>query len=249
MKKQKTIKSISAIIIAMMLILTQVFSVSALYKKAYELDKDELLNEAWSYYEQRNIKYTSDIMPEEVAFSASLARYEMKNYLKDYTPLNKDVTVSDVANDFSEYLGQKYADITIDVDENDNIYEIDSNGNRYDWKYDSESDDFVCTDSNGKVIKTYDRYHTEAELATKPTTKVTNPIATQNSEIQEYKQEAVELTNPPEETTLSATEDTAIDSNSDSGMSTTQIIILSVIGVAIIGGCVGLVYMIIKKKK
>ena len=37
--------------ITFLLIILQTISASALYKKAYELEKDELLSEVWSIYE------------------------------------------------------------------------------------------------------------------------------------------------------------------------------------------------------
>lgn len=247
MKKVRRIISAS---VCMLLIIIQTVTVSALYKKAYECSKDELFDEAWSYYEQRNIKYSESVMPEPIAFEASMARYELKLYLEDYEPLNKDVTVSDVANEFSEYLEEKYNDITFDIDENDNIYEINSDGNKYSWTYNESLDQFECKDSSEKLIKSYNRYHPENET-TVPTN--TTSVSEENSQADIQYEEAKPVQNS-ETDNSSSDGGTVVSSQSDeeetpSGMNATQIIILCVVGAGIIIVVCGIVYTIHKNKK
>lgn len=242
--------------ITFLLIILQTISVSALYKKAYELNKDELLSEVWSIYEDRNVHYKEDVIPEHVALEVSITRYEMREYLKDYKPLNKDITVSDVAKEFYEHMKDVFSDTTINIDDDGNIYEIDKDGNKYNWTYDSKKDDFICTDSKGNMIKSYDRYHLKSESEQATTiTHLENKSGTNNQgskayTISEKHTSANENKNEVVETkeAVEATKDTAVN-NSNSGMSSSQIIILSVIGGAVIIGIGAVGYMAIKNKK
>ncbi len=242
--------------ITFLLIILQTISASALYKKAYELEKAELLSEVWSIYEDRNIHYKEDVIPEHVALEVSIARYEMREYLKDYEPLNKDITVSDVAKEFYEHMKNVFSDVTIGIDDDGNIYEVDKDGNKYNWTYDSKKDDFICTDSKGNMIKSYDRYHLESESEQTTTiSPIENKSETNNQgskvyAISEKHTSANENKNEVVETkeAVEATKDTAVN-NSNNGMSSGQIIILSVLGGAVIIGISAVGYMAIKNKK
>ena len=148
----RKVRKFAVAAIAVLLIVLQTFGVSAAYKKAYECTKDELYNEAWYYFELRNINYSSAEMPEPVALYASMSRYYLNVFLDDYTPENRDVTVSKVANLFYEYMKEKTADVdTLDVDDNGQLYELLTDGTRLIWTYDESTDRFIRYDDTAKL--------------------------------------------------------------------------------------------------
>lgn len=174
-------------------------------------------------------------------------------FLDDYTPENKDVTVSNVANLFYEYMKEKTADVdTLDVDDNGQLYELLTDGTKLIWTYEASSDKFIRYDDNGKIAESYDRYHPEEETDSSNTDSSdtqssesenshNQAVANSKSDVDGSKVEAIAETQP----TTAEAEATA----DDNGMSTGQIVVLSIIGGLIVigGGTVGV--MAVKKKK
>lgn len=249
----RKVRKLAIAAIAVLLIALQTFCVSAAYKKAYECTKDELYNEAWYYFELRNINYSESEMPEPIALYASMSRYYLGVFLDDYTPENRDVTVSNVANLFYEYMKEKTADVdTLDVDDNGQLYELLTDGTKLIWTYDESSDKFIRYNDNGEIAESYDRYHPERETGSSNTDSSdtqssesenshNQAVANSKSDVDGNEVEAIAETQP----TTAGAEATA----DDNGMSTGQIVVLSIIGGLIVigGGTVGV--MAVKKKK
>ena len=123
-----------------------------------------------------------------------------------------------------------------------------TDGTKLIWTYDASSDKFIRYDDNGKIAESYDRYHPEGETDSSNTDSSdtqssesenshNQAVANSKSDVDGSKVEAIAETQPTE-----ATAD-------DNGMSTGQIVVLSIIGGLIVigGGTVGV--MAVKKKK
>ena len=144
---------------------------------------------------------------------------------------------------------------TIDYGDDGKIYETYTDGSKYLWTYDAETDKFTRTDSDGKVIESYDRYHPDYEKNLTTEAPVTTESATQKQDKTYYEKAEVEQSSDVigEETEANAeTQPTTAEAEAtadDNGMSTGQIVVLSIIGGLIVigGGTVGV--MAVKKKK
>lgn len=168
-------KRICVIAVAVMLAVISTFVVSAKshpYKKAYECTKDELYNEVWNVYADLQLLNGHDHskpLDDITAVIASRDKFYLKNYLEDYTPLNHGVSIANVANEFIEYMKKELEGVdTIDYGDDGKIYETYTDGSKYLWTYDAETDKFTRTDSDGKVIESYDRYHPDYEKISQP---------------------------------------------------------------------------------
>lgn len=171
----KNTKRICVIAVAVMLAVISTFVVSAKshpYKKAYECTKDELYNEVWNVYADLQLLNGHDHskpLDDITAVIASRDKFYLKNYLEDYTPLNHGVSIANVANEFIEYMKKELEGVdTIDYGDDGKIYETYTDGSKYLWTYDAETDKFTRTDSDGKVIESYDRYHPDYEKISQP---------------------------------------------------------------------------------
>ena len=144
---------------------------------------------------------------------------------------------------------------TIDYGDDGKIYETYTDGSKYLWTYDAETDKFTRTDSDGKVIESYDRYHPDYEKNLTTEAPVTTESATQKQDKTYYEKAVAEQSSDVigEETEANAeTQPTTAEAEAtadDNGMSTGQIVVLSIIGGLIVigGGTVGV--MAVKKKK
>lgn len=258
----KNTKKICIVAVAVILAVISTFVVSAKsnpYKKAYECTKDELYSEVWDVYadlQLLNGRDHSKPLDDITAVIASRDKFYLKNYLEDYTPLNHGVTIANVANEFIEYMKKELEGIdTIDYGNDGKIYETYTDGSKYLWTYDAETDKFTRTDSDGKVIESYDRYHPDYEKNL--TTEA--PVTTESATLQQdktYDEEAVAEQSSDiigeDIETIAETQPTTAEAEtetSDNGMSTGQIVVLSIIGGLIVigGGTVGI--MAVKKKK
>ena len=120
---------------------------------------------------------------------------------------------------------------------------------------DAETDKFTRTDSDGKVIESYDRYHPDYGKNLTTEAPVTTESATQKQDKTYYEKAVAEQSSDVigEETEADAeTQPTTAEGEAtadDNGMSTEQIVVLSIIGGLIVigGGTVGV--MAVKKKK
>ena len=247
-------KLIVALMITAMLVVS-VVSVSAVseYDKVVYITKEEFNDKMWDMYLSVSRIDEDTILDEKDAFTVSMGRYELTSFLEDYEPLNSDISVSDAYQEFSAHLKDVFEDIKIDVDENGNIYEEHKDGSKYDWTYNADKDMFVCTNKNGNIEKTYDRYHTDYELQHKEDTTVQEETqATTQEESYNYVEAKPYVDNSESNTQVKKDAAVAEVATSDSaeitsGMSTPQVIILSFVGVAIIGGIVALIFTYKKK--
>lgn len=127
-----------------------------------------------------------------------------------------------------------------------------TDGTKLIWTYDASSDKFIRYDDNGKIAESYDRYHPEGETDSSNTDSSdtqssesenshNQAVANSKSDVDGSKVEAIAETQP----TTAEAEATS----DDNGMSTGQIVVLSIIGGLIVigGGTVGV--MAVKKKK
>ncbi len=250
-------KTIFTFLMIVTLSVTQITTVFAYYDRVCDLTSAELYDEVWNMYYFDNFQSFEDEENEALALEASITRYELKKFLSDYEPINRDVNVSDVEKEYYQYLQDVvFKDIDMVVDEDGNIYEyLKSNPDeRHYWTYDESSDKFVCSDAEDKIIKTYDRYYADKNTSAKPTKKSSNnsnsgskastPTVTKSNAA------SGTTTSVTETATSPATDDIVHTENMNSaGMSTTQIIILSVVGTLIVGGIIFIIYTAVKRKK
>lgn len=251
-------KTIFTFLIIATFSVTQITTVFAYYDRVCDLTSAELYDEVWNMYYFDNFQSFEDEENEVLALEASITRYELKNFLADYEPINRDVNVSDVEKEYYQCLQDVvFKDIDMAVDEDGNIYEyLKSNPDeKHYWTYDESSDKFVCSNAENKIIKTYDRYYADKNTSAKPTKKNSNNSNSGSKAstptVTKSKAASGTTTSVSEPTdTNSATVDTTDTENMNSaGMSTTQIIILSVIGSLIVGGIIFIIYTAVKKKK
>ena len=240
--------------IAVLLIALQTFCVSAAYKKKHmNVPKTSCITKRGII---SNCETSITVSPKCLNLLPCMLQCQdiiLVFFLDDYTPENKDVTVSNVANLFYEYMKEKTADVdTLDVDDNGQLYELLTDGTKLIWTYDASSDKFIRYDDNGKIAESYDRYHPEGETDSSNTDSSdtqssesenshNQAVANSKSDVDGSKVEAIAETQP----TTAEAEATA----DDNGMSTGQIVVLSIIGGLIVigGGTVGV--MAVKKKK
>lgn len=255
---KKINKTIFTFLMIVTLSVTQITTVFAYYDRVCDLTSAELYDEVWDMYYFDNFQSFEDEENEVLALEASITRYELKNFLADYEPINRDVNVSDVEKEYYQYLQDVvFKDIDMAVDEDGNIYEyLKSNPDeKHYWTYDESSDKFVCSNAENKIIKTYDRYYADKNTSAKPTKKNSNNSNSGSKAstptVTKSKAASGTTTSVSEPTdTNSATVDTTDTENMNSaGMSTTQIIILSVIGSLIVGEIIFIIYTAVKKKK
>lgn len=255
---KKINKTIFTFLMIVTLSVTQITTVFAYYDRVCDLTSAELYDEVWDMYYFDNFQSFEDEENEVLALEASITRYELKNFLADYEPINRDVNVSDIEKEYYQYLQDVvFKDIDMAVDEDGNIYEyLKSNPDeKHYWTYDESSDKFVCSNAENKIIKTYDRYYADKNTSAKPTKKNSNNSNSGSKAstptVTKSKAASGTTTSVSEPTdTNSATVDTTDTENMNSaGMSTTQIIILSVIGSLIVGEIIFIIYTAVKKKK
>lgn len=259
-------KIICVICSILCLLFTQVLTVSAnTYseysgKRIISITEEQLFNSIWEY--QLYVTIPDEELETGETVVASVKHYELKKFLSDYEPINRDVTVSDVSNDFTEWLDDKYskAGTTIEKDDNNNYYEykIDNPDEKFYYSYDEATDQYICKDTDGKIMKTYPKYHYEPEDSASSSVTDSNSSSAKpnnggnynNSQSSAYAE--AETTIVEAETAIveaeiaTAEQDATIQT--DDGMSGTQITILIVLGVLVAIGAVVVVVMIIKKR-
>lgn len=252
---KKINKTIFTFLMIVTLSVTQITTVFAYYDRVCDLTSAELYDEVWDMYYFDNFQSFEDEENEVLALEASITRYELKNFLADYEPINRDVNVSDVEKEYYQYLQDVvFKDIDMAVDEDGNIYEyLKSNPDeKHYWTYDESSDKFVCSNAENKIIKTYDIYYPENKISAQKSEKSSNK-SNSNSSISSQKDTSntvLGTTSVTETATNSATIDTVdTESMNHAGMTTVQIIILFIISVMIFIGIIFIIYTAVKKKK
>lgn len=264
----KTKKIICVILSVLCLLLTQMLTVSANTYSEYDgkriinITEEELFNALWEY--ELYVSVPDEELETGDTVVASITYYELNEFLSDYEPINRDVTVSDVSNDFSEWLEDKYskAGTTIEKDENNNYYEynVDNPDEKFYYSYDEATDQYVCKDNSGKIMKTYAKYHYEGEDLTYSEADSSSSSAEQ-SDVGDYNESYSSASSGSSSSSVSyaeaevataiveaTTEQPTEVQSDDSGMSNTQIVILVVLGVLVAIGAVVAIVMVIKKR-
>lgn len=253
MKKIRKILITMLIIVALSII--QNITAFAYYDRVCDLTSDELYDEVWNMFYFDNFQSFEGEENEALALEMSITRYELKDFLIDYEPINRDVNVSDVEKEYYQYLQEVvFKDIEMATDEDGNIYEyfISNPAEKYFWVYDKSSNKFVCSDADNKIIKTYDRYYPENKTSAQASKKsINNSNSGSNVSSQKCTSNIGEdtTTSATELTTNPATVDTVDTEKNNTGMTTTQIIILCIIGAMIVAGLIFIGFTATKKKK
>lgn len=154
------------------------------YDKVTYMTEDEIFNEVWEMYAERNYHGEKDFT---TALKLAISKGELKKYVHNYKPINEDVDVNDVKNEFGKYLSNTLGDTEITENNDGKVYEYneDNPTDRYYWTYNTSNKKFVCQDNNGKIIKSYDgafyeKKRTKQATAT-TTTEVTSEPVTESS--------------------------------------------------------------------
>lgn len=248
---KKLNKIIITMIIIVTLIVTQIITAFAYYDRVCDLTSEELFDTVWDMYYFDNFQSFEDEDNEALALEVSITRVELKNFLADYEPINKDVNVSDVEKEYYQYLQDVvFKDIEMSVDEDGNIYEYqkDNPDEKNYWAYNESSDKFVCTDSDNKVIKSYDRFYPENDKSSSSSSKSSKAHSSSvSSKENKSKKTTVITTTIADNASIPATSDTAqTDSNK---LSPIQMIVLSVISIMIVIGIVFISFLAAKRRK
>lgn len=203
-------------------------------KVTYMTD-EEIFNEVWYEYYWSTFGYDGD------PFMISIARNELVEFLKDYEPLNKDTSISDVESDFHEYGKEKYSDTTIEKTENGYVeFPNDNPDDKITYTYDEEKKMYIGTDESGKIEKTYDRYFPEEDK----NVYVNSDNSTSSNTSSQAAGSGSTTTSSRQ--TEESSQNTQVQQSAEENNSTFQVIILTVIGILI---CIGIITIIIIKKK
>lgn len=177
------IKKISSLMLIALVMMTTIVTAFA-YDKVTYMTEDEIFNEVWEMYAERNYHGEKDFT---TALKLAISKGELKKYVHNYKPINEDVDVNDVKNEFGKYLSNTLGDTEITEDNDGKVYEYnkDNPSDRYYWTYNTSNKKFVCQDNNGKIIKSYDgafyeKKRTKQATAT-TTTEVTSEPVTESS--------------------------------------------------------------------
>lgn len=177
------IKKISLLMLIALVMMTTIVTAFA-YDKVTYMTEDEIFNEVWEMYAERNYHGEKDFT---TALKLAISKGELKKYVHNYKPINEDVDVNDVKNEFGKYLSNTLGDTEITEDNDGKVYEYnkDNSSDRYYWTYNTSNKKFVCQDNNGKIIKSYDgafyeKKRTKQATAT-TTTEVTSEPVTESS--------------------------------------------------------------------
>lgn len=177
------IKKISLLMLIALVMMTTIVTAFA-YDKVTYMTEDEIFNEVWEMYAERNYHGEKDFT---TALKLAISKGELKKYVHNYKPINEDVDVNDVKNEFGKYLSNTLGDTEITEDNDGKVYEYnkDNPTDRYYWTYNTSNKKFVCQDNNGKIIKSYDgafyeKKRTKQATAT-TTTEVTSEPVTESS--------------------------------------------------------------------
>lgn len=239
------------------LLFTQMLTVSAITygenagKRIFNFTDEELLEEVWELELWSN--FSEDDLATEQIFLVSVARYELVHFMEDYEPMNEDVTVSDVSRDFNDYYSEKYDAIAFELDENNNYYEYntDNPDDKIYYSYNETTDQYIGRGTDEKIIRTYSKYHYEGESLTSYETD-SSSLSAEQSDDYNYSHNSDSssglVSYAGTATAVEATTEQHIEIQSDASMSSTQIVILVVLGILIAIGAVVAIVMAIKKR-
>lgn len=146
---------------ALLVLMTPITAFAKSSDKVSYMTQEEMESEVWDTL-SNSISYMVHYDGSFISSLNTAITYgEYTQFINNYTPINNDVTISTVVNDFSNHFNELYANIEFDQDENGKYYEynIDKPDERNYWVYNEDTDKFVCTNSDNKVIKTYNRYY------------------------------------------------------------------------------------------
>lgn len=173
------------------------------YDKVTYMTEDEIFNEVWEMYAERNYHGEKDFT---TALKLAISKGELKKYVHNYKPINEDVDVNDVKNEFGKYLSNTLGDTEITEDNDGKVYEYnkDNPSDRYYWTYNTSNKKFVCQDNNGKIIKSYDgafyeKKRTKQATATTTTEVTSEPVESVTSNTVVSKSKTVTINSTPDE--------------------------------------------------
>lgn len=148
------------------------------YDKVTYMTEDEIFNEVWEMYAERNYHGEKDFT---TALKLAISKGELKKYVHNYKPINEDVDVNDVKNEFGKYLSNTLGDTEITEDNDGKVYEYnkDNPSDRYYWTYNTSNKKFVCQDNNGKIIKSYDGAFYEKKRTKQATATTTTEVTSE----------------------------------------------------------------------
>lgn len=237
---KKIVKTISSLMLIALVMITSIVTTFA-YDKVTYMTEDEVFNEVWEMYAERNYHGEKDFT---TALKLAISKGELKKYVHNYKPINEDVDVNDVKNEFGKYLSNTLGDTEITEDNNGKVYEYNKNNpnDKYYWTYNKDNKKFICQDNNGKIIKSYDGAFYEKKRKRLATATTTTEIATT--------QPATEVTtsNPvvtkPKDITISTPDEKGQNKNS-----TILTVITIVVYLCIIAIVVAIVVILVRRKK
>lgn len=237
---KKVVKTISSLMLIALVMVTSIVTTFAHDKVTY-MTEDEVFNEVWEMYAERNYHGEKDFT---TALKLAISKGELKKYVHNYKPINEDVDVNDVKNEFGKYLSNTLGDTEITEDNNGKVYEYNKNhpNDKYYWTYNTDNKKFICQDNNGKIIKSYDGAFYEKKRKKLATATTTTEIATT--------QPATEVTtsNPvvtkPKVITISTPDEKGQNKNS-----TILTVITIVVYLCIIAIVVAIVVILVRRKK
>lgn len=171
------IKKISLLMLIALVMMTTIVTAFA-YDKVTYMTEDEIFNEVWEMYAERNYHGEKDFT---TALKLAISKGELKKYVHNYKPINEDVDVNDVKNEFGKYLSNTLGDTEITEDNDGKVYEYnkDNPTDRYYWTYNTSNKKFVCQDNNGKIIKSYDGAFYEKKRTKQATATTTTEVTSE----------------------------------------------------------------------
>jgi hypothetical protein len=238
---RKIIKLITVISIITSIFVLQMTTAFA-YERICYMTENEIYNEVWDMYVKRNYHGEDDFL---TSLKMSITRGELKTYIHNYKPINEDVNVNDVKNDYDKYLSEElFKNTVIDEDSEGHIYEYDTDNpnEKFYWTYNESTDKFICRSADGKeIVKTYDRYYyNNGNAKETTTTSVTEYTYTTNN----TSTNKIKISNKVETIPVQSTADEVKSSSNDNN--TEMIIIITCVAV---GGIGGAIFAVCKNKK
>lgn len=234
-------------------------------KVAY-MTQEEMEQEVWEEFCNEN--YYENDSSFFYSLSLSIARNEYVKFIKEYKPLNSDVTVARVSSEYYGYLyNDLYSNIEFDQDSDGKYYEYNTDkpdDKRY-WTYNEDTKKFICRNANDKVVKTYDRYYipTEQEASSdsqKATENVeeTESITAPTQALQQAQearpkpagavQTATQPTEQLSESTDRTVEAVAVEPQEQGSTSPVITVILCIMGCVIVALAIAIIYKLKKTK-
>ncbi len=161
----KRLKTIGAVAIVALLCTAQSLTAfaSTNYNKFVDLTEEEAVAQVWEEYVDKT-GYESDLEDEEytdiVQLEVSIEYYELKKFIADYEPANEYVNISEVEDDFFDYMQDMQDDFwygcTYVVSSDGSIYicviSDDEDAEDCTLTYDESTDTLLCVNDDGEEV-------------------------------------------------------------------------------------------------